>query len=57
MGRPGSPTSSPSVPPGVIVCRATFHVIGWATKALEEVCRVEGNMVCADGAKTRSTGL
>lgn len=36
--------------PDAIVCLDTFHVIGWATKALDEVRRTEWNKLRAAGA-------
>jgi transposase len=36
--------------PDAVVCMDTFHVIGWATKALDEVRRVEWNRLRAAGA-------
>lgn len=36
--------------PDAIVCLDTFHVIGWATKALDEVRRVEWNKLRQSGA-------
>jgi transposase len=36
--------------PDAIVCLDTFHVIGWATKALDEVRREEWNRLRATGA-------
>ena len=36
--------------PDAIVCLDTFHVIGWATKALDEVRRQEWNKLRAAGA-------
>ena len=36
--------------PDAVVCLDTFHVIGWATKALDEVRRVEWNRLRQAGA-------
>ena len=35
--------------PDAVVCLDTFHVIGWATKALDEVRRIEWNKLRAAG--------
>ena len=37
--------------PDAIVCMDTFHVIGWATKALDEVRRAEWNRLRRTGTK------
>ncbi|MFN7968095.1 MAG: transposase [Acidimicrobiales bacterium] len=45
----GSPTWFPNGP-RAIVCLDTFHVISWATKALDEVRRQEWNKLRQAGA-------
>lgn len=43
--------------PDAIVCIDTFHVVGWATTALDEVRRQEWNRLRASGGATAAKAL